>query len=183
MKFSDSTYGLLLCLVGVLVLTPDTLLLRSVGNVPNPTVLFYRFGLDGITVLTYLSAVHKGNIFLKFKSLGLWGLLAGTLLSTAHLFFTLGIQKAHVANVLVIFASNPMFSALFSWMFLNETIKEYTFVAMLTCIGGIVYIFYDQMGGSNTNDVVGNCFALISTIAMGTYFVLVRFMEIQHPDG
>jgi drug/metabolite transporter (DMT)-like permease len=133
--------------------------------------------------LIYSIAVHKDNLFSKVKSLGVWGLFAGTLLSATHLFFTLGIQRANVANVLVIFASNPMFSGLFSWIFLKEGLKIYTLVAMLVCISRIIYIFYDQMGGSSSNnDILRNCFALIASIAMGAFFVVVRFMEERCPD-
>jgi drug/metabolite transporter (DMT)-like permease len=87
------------------------------------------------------------------------------------------LQTTSTASSLVILASNPMFSAIFSYFILRETIPLRTILTSLVCFASIVIIFYGQLGG-NQGNVIGLIFALISAIAFGLYFVLIRYASV-----
>lgn len=55
--------------------------------------------------------------------------------------FTSAIQLTAVANVLVIVASNTVFSSIFSYLLLGELIPIRMIVTSLICFGAIALIF------------------------------------------
>jgi drug/metabolite transporter (DMT)-like permease len=121
--------GSVLCLIGVLCLTPDTLLLRSVGsNVPMSTILFVKFAAGAAFLSVYFQLQYGRTVLKQFKDLGFVGIGAGVMLGIANYFFTMAILTGVVANVLVIVACNSLFSALFSYALFNETMKLRTSV-------------------------------------------------------
>jgi hypothetical protein len=68
---SNHGKGGLLCLSGVLILTPDTLLIRKAGETLGiPTLLFFRYGLFGLAVFGFLIARDKGKVWLTMRKIG-----------------------------------------------------------------------------------------------------------------
>lgn len=55
--------------------------------------------------------------------------------------FTAAIQHTAVANVLVIVASNAVFSSIFSYLLLKEIIPLRMWVTSFVCFGAIALIF------------------------------------------
>jgi drug/metabolite transporter (DMT)-like permease len=55
--------------------------------------------------------------------------------------FTAAVQNTAVANVLVIVASNTVFSSIFSYLLLGELIPIRMFVTSAICFGAIALIF------------------------------------------
>ncbi len=100
-----------------------------------------------------------------------WGL--------SNLFLVCAIQNTAVANVLVINAASPMFSAFFSWLLLGEVVLLRTILASAVCFAAIFVIFISEVGQSKTDrsDIGGIICALGSSITMGLYFVLLRVAE------
>ena len=68
-----------------------------------------------------------------------WG--AGMLWGASNMLFTSAIQLTAVANVLVIVASNTVFSSIFSYLLLGELIPIRMIVTSLICFGAIALIF------------------------------------------
>ena len=56
--------GLILSLIGVLILSPDSLLIRLV-NLDDFSLIFYRSALPVITIFLFLLYIYKSNL-LKF---------------------------------------------------------------------------------------------------------------------
>ena len=176
---SPHAKGVLLCLIGVLVLTPDTLLIRKAGEfVSTPTLLFYRYGFHGLSVLAFVISQEKKQLSFIFSKIGTIGIIAGVLLGAANIFFTMAVEFTIVANVLVILACNPLFSAIFSWILVGDRIKTRTVLTMCVCLGAIAVIFYDQLGGDgSTRSVVGNIFAICAAVTLGLFFAVVHWAE------
>ena len=63
----------------------------------------------------------------------LWG--------ASNMLFTSAIQLTAVANVLVIVASNTVFSSIFSYLLLGEVIPIRMIVTSIICFGAIALIF------------------------------------------
>lgn len=55
--------------------------------------------------------------------------------------FTAAVQNTAVANVLVIVASNTVFSSIFSYLLLGELIPIRMFITSAICFGAIALIF------------------------------------------
>jgi drug/metabolite transporter (DMT)-like permease len=67
--------------------------------------------------------------------------VAGLLWGASNMLFTAAIQNTAVANVLVIVASNTVFSSIFSYLLLGELIPIRMFITSAICFGAIALIF------------------------------------------
>lgn len=92
------------------------------------------------------------------------------------MYFTAAVESTVAANVLVILASNPIFSAIFSYLLLEEVMPLRTIITCIICFGAIILIFSSQLGGSS-NTIEGNMYALIASVTLGEYLVLIRLAE------
>jgi drug/metabolite transporter (DMT)-like permease len=174
--------GIILAVVAVLILTPDAVLVRELGTLPNFVVMFYRNLIFTVTVVAYEVLMYGPfSLIPKFQAIGIVGWIAGFIWGTANILITYGFQTTAVANVLVITASNPMFAALFSFIILKEKAPWYTILAGLVCFGAIISIFYTQLSGGGGSDVAGLLSALGAAVCMGLYFVLLRLVDTEVP--
>ena len=57
MNISKQTKGTLFCVVGVLIISPDSLIVRELSHLPNYTVIFYKF-----IWLNIITSIHIFNI-------------------------------------------------------------------------------------------------------------------------
>ena len=65
--------GLILSLVGVLILSPDSLLIRLV-NLDDFSLIFYRSAIPVITIFLFLLYIYKSNLFNSFILIGKIGI-------------------------------------------------------------------------------------------------------------
>lgn len=184
-KMSDRSKGIFLSVMGVMALTPDSILIRKVSHVPDHTVLFYRNLIFALVMLIGLVIVEKRNTWNKIKALGKWGTATGFIFGASLWFIILGIQKTAAANVLVIQASNPVFAAIFSWFILGERMSKLTLGTSAVCILAIILIFAGDVGSSSSDDAnsasdntAGLLFAVGSSSTFGLYVVMLRWLSI-----
>ena len=167
---SNQAKGLLITTLGVLVLTPDTLLVRMV-EVNSITLLFWR-GCATLTGLTLFTALQfKGDTADQFRQIGKAGIGVAFLMATSSFCFVLALYHTSVANTLVIISSSPMFAALYSRVFLREKIALRTFITMIIVIAAVSLIVSDT--GSD-NSILGNLIAMGAAISMSGAFTLMR---------
>jgi drug/metabolite transporter (DMT)-like permease len=172
-KLSNQTRGTIYCVSAILILTPDSLCMRLLSNIPDFAVIFYRYILfASIYIVVYVAKEGK-NTWNSFKSIGWIGALAGIVWGVSNFAITYAFQTTAIANALVINSANPMWSALFSWIVLKEKIPLRTLITSLVAFAAIVIIFYGQLG-TGGGGVVGLISALIASMFMGGYFVLLR---------
>ena len=57
--------GLILSLIGVLILSPDSLLIRLV-NLDDFSLIFYRSALPVITIFLFLLYIYRSNLLNSF---------------------------------------------------------------------------------------------------------------------
>lgn len=175
-QLSNHAQGTLIAVTAILILSPDSLILRHLEHIPQFTVIFYRFFFFASSLSLCILATSGWHGFLqKFKDIGWVGLIAGLVLGIGNIMITYALLTTPAAVVLVINASNSMFSALFSYLILKEVAPWYTILAGVVCIGAIFAIFYSQLtGGAN---FVGLVASVTAAICLGLYFVLLRLME------
>jgi drug/metabolite transporter (DMT)-like permease len=179
-RMSDRSKGVFLSVVGVLALTPDSILVRKVAHVPNATVLFYRNIIFATTMLIGLLVTEKGNSWNKLRSLGKWGFITGIIFGASLWFIIVGIQNTAAANVLVIQASNPVFAAIFSYLIMGETMSRLTLGTSAVCVLAIALIFAGSSGGESSggNNTLGLIYAVASSVSFGLYMVLLRWLAV-----
>lgn len=180
-SLSNRSKGVMFSVLGVLCLTPDSLLIRKCGGVPDQTVLFYRHLIFGIIMLIGHIITEKWNSWNKLLALGKWGLFTGVIFGASLWFLPMGIQNTAAANVLVIQASNPVFAAIFSWIIMRESMSKLTLGTSVVCIFAIILIFAGDVGnssGGGGNNTAGLLYSVGSSVTFGLYVVMIRWLSL-----
>ena len=162
--------GLLIAFFGVLMLTPDPVLVR-LADADTFTILFWRGIFYALGVLAILFATYRKNTFKELKNIGRPGIWIGILSGIGGVTFIAAIQYTSIAKVLVIISTAPMVVAVISWAIINEKPKLYTWISMLIIVMGIYIV---MKGDTGTLNVMGSSLAVISIIAGGYSFALTR---------
>lgn len=175
-NYSVKSKGTVIVIVGVLLLTPDSLLVRLLSDLNDFTVIFYRYLIMSSALVMYMLACHGPlQTYHKFLMIGYRGLFAGVIWGVQNFLITYAFQKTAIATVLVINASSPMFAAVFTWILLRESIPWYTLLAAIVCFGAIVSIFYSQLGaGAGQSEMAGLFCSLGSALLFGLYVTVIR---------
>ena len=160
LRLADHQKGLLLTTLGVLVLTPDSLLVR-LADVEPFTLLVWRGALQAIGILAILALLYPGQIVAQIRSIGRCGVLLSVVFTGSTLSFILALTHTAVADVLIIVAAAPLVAALLSLAFLGEGVPLRTWVAIgLTLLGIALLVFEDLGSGSFYGDFAALCCAL-----------------------
>ena len=162
--------GLLIAFLGVLMLTPDPVLVR-LADADTFTILFWRGIFFALGVLIILYATYRKNTFKELKNIGRPGIWIGILSGIGGVTFIAAIQYTSIAKVLVIISTAPMVVAIISWVIINEKPKLYTWISMLIIVTGIYIV---MKGDTGTLNLMGSSLAVISIIAGGFSFALTR---------
>tara|TARA_Y100000741_G_C18210883_1_gene541670 strand:+ start:30 stop:878 length:849 start_codon:yes stop_codon:yes gene_type:complete len=170
---NKSSQWLTLSLVGVLLLSPDSLLIRLL-NLSDFSLIFYRSYLPAVTLFIFILWFYKKNTIQAFLLIGVPGVIYATLYAITHVCFVYSIQYTSVSNTLVIVASAPIFSAILSIIFLKEQPSLFTWLIIFIAL---VSMFIIGWGSYSTTGIFGDIMALIVAIAMGSGGVLVRYFK------
>ena len=172
---SHKTKGVLLCLCGIVLLSPDSLLLRLIGA-DLWTLAFWRGGLSavGLAVAVLLMEGRQPGQQ-QLLRLTRQGVVVAVSFAIANLAFIFSIQNTAVANTLVIMSLSPLFAALLSYFFFREPISTGTWLAAVAIFLGLTMVFY---GSLTTGGVVGDLAALVTSLCVAISLVLMR----EHRD-
>jgi drug/metabolite transporter (DMT)-like permease len=162
--------GLLIAFLGVLMLTPDPVLVR-LADADTFTILFWRGIFFALGVLVILFATYRKSTFKELKNIGRPGIWIGLLSGIGGVTFIAAIQYTSIAKVLVIISTAPMVVAIISWAIINEKPKLFTWISMVIIVTGIYIV---MKGDTGTLNVMGSSLAVISIIAGGYSFALTR---------
>ena len=167
---SDYRKGFWITLAGVLIFTPDALLIRLVG-VEFFTLVVYRCAIAGLLMLVGYSLYCGRNFVRHILMIGVWGLVVVVLEGVASWTFYLALERTTVANVLVIFASTPLIAALLTRIFLDDVIERPTWLAIWSAGLGLVVV---ASGGVITGNWLGDLLALINAVVIAGVYTVVR---------
>lgn len=172
---SHKTKGVLLCLCGIILLSPDSLLLRLIGA-DLWTLAFWRGGLSavGLAVAVLLMEGRQPGQQ-QLLRLTRQGVVVAVSFAIANLAFIFSIQNTVVANTLVIMSLSPLFAALLSYFFFREPISTGTWLAAVAIFLGLTMVFYGSLA---TGGVVGDLAALVTSLCVAISLVLMR----EHRD-
>ena len=170
MTLTNHQKGILLAFIGVMLLTPDSLLIRLI-TVDTWSLLFYRSLIPGLFLLLCLIVYTRKNFFKFFFNAGKFGLLNSVFITASNIFFILALQNTNVANALVMVSLVPLIAAIISFIFLKEKLDIITNTAILLCLMAVIFIFYDSIGSGR---ILGDIFGVLTAVAVAGSLVIIR---------
>ncbi len=166
--------GLLITLAGVLVITPDSLLIRLIeGN--SWTVIFWRNFLSGVVITLGLAIYYRGQFLNKLADIGFSGLALAFIWAISTLCFVFSIKNTAVANTLFIVSTSPVFAALIAWLVLREKVSKRTWLTIVGCLFGIGIIAFGSLGDTGNASIKGDLAGLGAAIAIAIIFSIARY--------
>ncbi|MCK4709034.1 MAG: EamA family transporter, partial [Gammaproteobacteria bacterium] len=163
MNFSNNGKGILLAGIGILVLSPDSLLIRLI-NIDLWTLMFLRGLFMGICLFLLNFVVNSGNAIKQFQQLDryAWGITV--LMMVSSFFFVASIQNTSVAHTLIIVGAAPVVAAILGLIFLREKVSSNTWITIFVVVVGLVFVVYDDQ----QSNLIGDVYALIACLLWST---------------
>ena len=162
--------GLAIVSLGVLVITPDTLLVRLAAMEPW-SLLVWRSFLVALGLFLLIALIWRRRAPAAIRSIGRTGGVIALFYAAVNVLFVLALANTTVANVLIIVSAAPFFAALTSRIFLGEAIAGHTWVAIFAALAGIAILTSDNLG---SGALLGDLLALACALMFGCKFTLVR---------
>jgi drug/metabolite transporter (DMT)-like permease len=135
------------------------------------TILFWR-GLFGGAVIVGVLVLTQGQAGLQdFTRMGKSGWLVASLSTLGMISFIPALQLTSVSNVAIIIATGPFVAAALAWIWLRESPRWRTLVAMLVAFCGVVIIVDNASANS---DIFGIALACFMTLVIAAMTVAVR---------
>ena len=165
--------GLLITLTGVLVVTPDSLLIRLI-EADSWTVIFWRNSLSGLTILVGLLLYYRRDFLRQLLSIGWAGLIMGVIWALGTICFVYSIQTTLVANTLFIVSTSPIFAALIAWLILREAVTQRTWLTIAFSLIGIAIIAWGSTEDGSQGSLIGDFAAMGTALAIAISFSIAR---------
>ena len=162
--------GFVLTLLGVLIFTPDALLIR-LTNLEFFSLTVGRGPIGGLVMLLGLALYYRRDFKKQILAIGGWGLVLAVLQGSFTWTFYGALMNTSVANVLVFFASMPLVSALMSKIFLHEQVQKATWIAIGVVGFGLLIVGGQGLAGGNW---LGDLIALLNAVIIAAFFTVVR---------
>ncbi len=173
----DRKKGILLAFFGVLVLSPDSLLVRLI-DVPFYTLMFWRgFFIFLSLALFLLYDTQKGFVRLWFK-VNKATLMVSLLFLVSTFLFVASLQHTSVAHTLLILGASPVFAAIFSIFILKEYPQLQVWLGIVVILLALTMVV--QQKNEQLVTFEGDFYALLSSVIMGYIFVHVRHYRETH---
>jgi len=133
---TDQMKGTLLTVGGVLILSPDAMLIRLMSADPM-TIIFWR-GIGIFVVVGLLGlARHRHGLRAYAKACGWTGLAISVCFAICQLAFVGGVATTNPARILVMVAATPLCAAIASRVLLGERIAPSTALAIVAGLGQV----------------------------------------------
>lgn len=161
--------AILITASGVLLMSLESLFIK-LTSIEAMTFSFYIGIFMMLSINSILLFKHKTNIILEYKKSYFAVIVCGILFGTSNMFFISAIKTTSVANTVMIFASAPIFSALYSYIFYKQKSKKNIFIASFFIFLGLFIIFSLQL---EAGDFIGNVYALICVNLFALAFVVL----------
>ncbi len=170
-------FGTFLALIGVLILTPDTMIMR-LSNLDRWPLMGWRGILMGITLLIIWRFLLNSEPAKEWRSLYTWqGLVVIFAFSVNSIFFTLGIIETSVMLVLTALATMPIFAAILSSFMLGEKQGWLGWVTIIAAMIGVFIVVYDgnnAIGKPEGSTILGAFFGAITAFGLALTFTMAR---------
>lgn len=172
-KLTSRQRGLIITFLGVLIITPDALLLRLV-EADHWTTMFWRGLFSVISLLAMNMILEKKSPLKSITSLPKAGFFCGLFFAISNICFVISITHTNAANTLVILASMPFIAAVLSVLVFRKNLPVKTWLSIAVAMTGIAIVFWGRIGGGNT---FGDVFAFGSALSLASTLVILSIQS------
>lgn len=172
---SDHAKGFLITFIGVMFLTPDSLMVRLIGA-SGLTVAFWKAALAGTVIGLFVLVTQGPSAFRQSYARGPLVWLYSACAGGSGALFVIAVSLTSVANVVFIVAAMPIASALFSWVGLGERPSPRVLITIAVVPVGIGLIAFGPSEAGQSS-LLGNVIALLTVIVGATGFTLARHLR------
>lgn len=183
--------GMLLSALGILVISPDAMLVRFIAHADPWQIAFWRTGFMGCALLVYLSArawlggrrpfdfaFAEGRAILPQGWPQGWVVIV--LFSLSNIGFVGALTHTSVAETLVILATMPFFAALLGWILIGESVALRTWVSIALALVGTGVLVSGAWGGGH---ILGDILALLTALTQGLNLIALRRFAVKDLVG
>ena len=173
---TNNAKGLALTSLGVFIMSLESLFIKFTTISP----FLFSFYIGIFMFISMISTfIFKEKALLK-KALNTnlaMLIVCAILMGTSNIFFITAVKTTTVANVVIIFSTAALFSALFAYLFYREKITKNIIVASFFMFVGLFIIFNDKL---EIGSIEGNIYALLCTAFFATsYVILSRYKDMD----
>ena len=169
-KLTNKSKGTLLAFVGVMIITPDSLIIRMV-TVDTWDLLFYRSLLPGSTLLIGYFILFHQRALNDFRAIGQPGIVNALFILGSNITFILALVNTNVANALVMISLVPLIASIFSFIFLDEKPELITWICSLLCMIAVIFIFYESFA---LNQYLGDFYGIVCACFVAASLTVMR---------
>jgi len=163
--------------IGTALLAASAVAYSSAGfytrliHVDAMTMLFWRGVFGGLFLAAMLAWREHGRVVDAVRGIGRDGLLIAVCSALATVCFLNAFRLSSVADVLVIDATIPFFTASIAWLVIGEREDRITLLATLAAVAGVAVMAGPAVSGGR---FMGDLLALCMALLMATVLVLIR---------
>jgi len=167
---NPQAFGLIVTFLGVAFFFPDALVVRLIAA-DTMTIAVWRGLAAAISTLAFVALFNR-SAWAGFSALlTLPALAMIALQGFGSIFFLASLQYTSVANCLLILATAPFLAAIFSRVFLHETIDAATGFAIAAVFAGVLVIASGSLGGGT---LWGDALSFLNALTIAGYYVVLR---------
>lgn len=166
---TNNAKGLALTSLGVFIMSLESLLIKFT-TISSFLFSFYIGIFVFISMASTLVFKKKKYIKKAIKTSFPILIICGTLMGISNIFFITAVKTTTVANVVIIFSTSALFSALFAYLLYKEKIRKNILYASFFMFIGLFIIFNDRL---DVGSFEGNVYALLCTALFSISFVLL----------
>lgn len=170
---ADQSYrhGIMITLIGVLIISPDTLLIRLVAADPW-TMQIWR-GLFTAAVVLAWCARYEPRDLAHVPHMGALGWGAAFSFAAGNVLFLYATTHTLVSNTLFLVSTSPVFSALIARYILGEPVSRRSWITIAVTLIGIAVIASGTLSGARGH-WLGDLAALAAAASMAASFSIAR---------
>ena len=173
---TNNAKGLALTSIGIFIMSLESLLIKYT-NVSSFVFSFYLGIFIFISMMVTLLFKEKTYVKNAFKSSFLILITCAIMMGASNIFFITAVKTTTVANVVIIFSTSALFSALIAYILYREKITKNILYASFFMFVGLYIIFNDSL---ELGSLVGNMYALFCTMLFSISFVLLsKYKEMD----
>jgi drug/metabolite transporter (DMT)-like permease len=174
---TNSAKGLALTSLGVFIMSLESLFIKF--TTISPFLFSFYIGIFMFISMFTSFILNKKEYIKKALSTSpfLMLIICAFLMGLSNIFFITAVKTTTVANVVIIFSTAALFSALFAYLFFKEKITKNIVISSFFIFIGLFIIFNDNL---EIGSVEGNIYALLCTALFSISFVLLsKYKEMD----
>ncbi len=165
-------YGVLFVFAAGVLWSTVGLGIRLIEEAVVWQILLYRSISLSVFLYMVIRLRSGESAFVQMRRIGLPAVIAGLSLVAAYSGGVYSIQNTSVANAMLLFATAPFMAAILGRIFLSESVRPATSIAIAVAIGGIAIMVADKSGSVTLK---GSLAALGSAFGFAVFTVALRW--------